>query len=345
MGELNTPGLRRTDKHVKNKRKRPRIWAMIGIVIAALLLSILGWALYTYYQLNAALNNMTSDSIVEDVYSPIDEADQRRKRPITILLLGVDTRPNLAMMNTDVIMVASLNPNSKTATIVSIPRDTYLKVDGYAGRKANAFYSVVSSLDRRGQLERGNAMTEIKKIFGEFLDVPIDYAVVVNFKTLEDIVDELGGIHVDVDMDMRYVDNADGTNINLKAGPQVLDGKQTLDFVRYRQSNDNIPNPTRPSSDFERNQRQQQVIQAIVDKMKSFNTILKAGDIFRAVGDNIRMDIPKSQIFQMIQTYAGLLNDKINYIPIEGSWRSPYIYLDEEQFELAKQALKDQLRE
>lgn len=328
------------------KRKRPRIGVIIAIVAAALLLIVLGWAVYTYYQLNKAIDDMISDNIVDDVYAPIEEDDKdRKKRPITLLLLGVDTRPNLGLMNTDVIMVASLNPNSKTATIVSIPRDAYLKVDGYQGRKANMMYSVVSNLERRGELKQGNAMTEIKKIFGEFLDVPIDYAVVVNFKTLEDIVDELGGIHVDVDMDMRYIDNADGTNIDLKAGPQVLNGKQTLDYVRYRQSNDHLPNPTRPSSDFERNQRQQQVIQAMVDQMKSFNTVLKAGDIFRAIGDNIQIDIPKSQIFQMIQTYAGLLNDKINYIPIEGNWQSPYIYLNEEQFTQAKQALKDQLRE
>lgn len=338
--------MRRTDIHKKEKRKRRRIGLILAAVLGALLLLVAGWALYTYYQLNAALKDMTSDSIIEDVYASEQSKDQnRRKKPVSILLLGLDSRPNLGLMNTDVIMVAALNPNQKSAAVVSIPRDTYVKVDGYRARKANNYYAAVTNLERRGELKSGNAMTEIKKIFGEFLDIPIDYAVVVNFQTLEAIVDELGGIHIDVDMDMRYIDRADGTNIDLKAGPQILDGKKTLDYVRYRQSNDNIPNPTRPSSDFERNQRQLQVVHAIIDKLKSFNAVLKAGDIFRAIGDHIRMDIPRSQIFQMIQTYAGLNNDNINYIPVEGRWQSPYIYLNEEKFELAKQALKDQLRE
>ena len=101
----------------------------------------------------------------------------------------------------------------------------------------------------------------------EFFDVPIDYVVEIDFKAFEDIIDAFGGITVDVDMDMRYVDPTDGTNINLKKGRQLLDGKQALDFVRYRKSNDG----TAESSDFERNMRQQQVISALVAKIKSID--------------------------------------------------------------------------
>src|SRR5690606_37561279 len=122
-------------------------------------------------------------------------------------------------------------------------------------RKANSFYAYVYKKDNL--LE---SYKQLKEVYGKFLGIPIDYVLVVNFNTLEAIVDELGGIHVDVDQNMKYVDPTDGTNINLTAGPQTLSGKEALDFVRYRHSN---RGETPESSDFARNKRQQVVISAI----------------------------------------------------------------------------------
>jgi anionic cell wall polymer biosynthesis LytR-Cps2A-Psr (LCP) family protein len=138
---------------------------------------------------------------------------------------------------------------------------------------------------------------------------------------------------------MRYVDHADGTNINLKKGEQTLTGQQALDFVRYRKSNDG----TRQSSDFERNDRQSRVLGAILDKLKSLDGVARLGNVIAAVGGNMRTDIPEAQIQNLMKTYFGLSRDHVRFIALEGTWRSPYVYLDDAKLEEAKLALKEEL--
>lgn len=279
--------------------------------------------------------NGTLDKVAANDTGSVPKKELAKVKPLTILLLGKDSRPETGTLNTDVIMAISLNPERKTATFVSLPRDTYTKISDYKdGHKANYYYAYAYNN------ERDRVYEEVKHVYSEVFGTEIDYVSVIDFKTFEDIVDALGGVEVNVDQDMRYVDNADGTNIDLKAGFQELDGKNALDFVRYRKSN----RGTDPSSDFERNRRQQQLISAVVDKVKSPTIVLKGGGILDAIGDNVDTDIPKNQLISLIQTYAGISNDKIKYIPLEGVWRSPYTYIDEQAFDQAVLELQAQLR-
>lgn len=312
--------------------KKSRLKSAMKIALIAVLiigLAALAFATYTYLNVENTLDQIDSGTEVE-----VPKEERASQKPLTILLLGLDSRPETGTLNTDVIMIASFNPADKSVSLVSLPRDTYVKVDGWKGRKANGFYSVLYN-DNKDTL-----FDEIKPIYSEFMDVPIDYVTVIDFKTFEDIVNELGGITVHVDQDMHYEDPTDGTHIDLKEGTQELDGDQALDFVRYRHSN---RGETPESSDLERNQRQQAVISAMVSKLKSFNALFKVNGILDAIGNNIRTDIPNQQLKSLIKTYATVSNDKIEYIPIEGVWQSPYVYLDEAQFEAAKAALRRQL--
>ncbi|HEY0827933.1 MAG TPA: LytR family transcriptional regulator, partial [Bacilli bacterium] len=97
---------------------------------------------------------------------------------------------------------------------------------------------------------------------------------------------------------------------------------------------------TAESSDYERNQRQQKVIAAIVDKAKSIRGLLNLGGIFDAVGDNIKSDFIKEDLRDFIWTYKGIGNNHIKYIPLKGEWKSPYNYVSGEELEQAKQVLK-----
>ncbi len=312
----------------KRKKKRPILRAFLTICLTILIAAIC-YGVFIFNQAGKMIKEISAGT--SEVVAETEKADVKAQ---TILVLGLDARNGIGTMNTDVIMVVSLNPDDKAATIVSIPRDTYIKPSNYRnGFKANAFYAIEHNDDEEAALDN------VKQVFSEFLDIHIDYVSIVNFSTFEDIIDELGGIWVDVDMDMRWVDNADGTDINLTAGYQKMNGKDALDFVRYRQSN----RGTAPSSDFERNQRQQQVIKAMVDQLKSFDVVFKVTGIFNAVGKNIETDIPAEQIVNFIKTYASIRSDSIEYIPIEGTWESPYIYLNEEQFNSAKLKLKQRL--
>jgi polyisoprenyl-teichoic acid--peptidoglycan teichoic acid transferase len=324
------PQLTRRSKRNKKSKRSPRriVLAVTGLLLLACLITI-GYAAYLYfYKMDDMLGDIGTNEAV-----PAGMA--ANEKPLALLLLGVDARPDTGGLNTDVIMVATLNPNTKTATVVSIPRDTYMKgSQGLKANKANAFYPNLMASSK------STAQAKIKKVFGSALDVPIDYVVTVNFQAFRDVIDALDGITVDVDMNMRYVDKADGTNINLKKGVQKLDGKNALDFVRYRKSN----NGTAESSDMERNARQQMVVAEVLEKLKSPTGILKAGQIMDAVGGNVTTDMPSEQLKTMIRTYIGISKDNISYIHLEGEWKSPYVQVKEADWQNARSALGSQLK-
>lgn len=328
MPEPQTP--KRSKRTGQPKRKSLRILkGFVGILLLACLLTV-GYGSYLYfYKVDDLLDNIGTDEVVPSGMSA-------KEKPLSFLLLGMDSRPDFPSLNTDVIMVAVVNPSSHSAAVVSIPRDTYMKASqGLKANKANAFYPnlMVSS--------KNTANDKIKKVFGSALGITIDYVATINFQGFKDVVDAVGGITVDVDMDMRYQDNADGTKINLKKGVQKLDGKKALDFVRYRKSNNN---ETAESSDLERNARQQLVVAEVLDKLKSPTGLLKAGDILDAVGGNVTTDIPSTQLKDMIRTYIGISKDNIDYIHLEGQWKSPYVNIAEEDWQRARSALAEVLK-
>ncbi|MOA01572.1 putative transcriptional regulator YwtF [compost metagenome] len=178
-------------------------------------------------------------------------------------------------------------------------------------------------------------------MMGKFFDLPIDYATVLNFQGFRDVVDSLGGVTVTVDANMCYRDRADGTDINLKEGQQHLDGEDALGFVRYRKSN--CSPKTKASDDFDRNRRQNEVLHALIDQAKSLNGVLGAGKVIESVGKNMETDLESQQMKNMIAAYWNISKENVDFVPVTGSWKSPYVYLNDDELEKAKQALKDEL--
>ncbi|MDF2958426.1 MAG: cell envelope-related transcriptional attenuator [Paenibacillus sp.] len=261
-------------------------------------------------------------------------AEQSAKvKPLTLLLMGVDYRQETGSLNSDVIMVVTLNPESNSATLVSLPRDLQMAPKGLPSRKANYYYPYFNNSDK------DTAFRETKKVFSDYIGVPIDYMVTVDFDGFRQVVDLMGGLTLNVDMDMRYVDQEDGTDINLKKGIATLNGKQTLDFVRYRKSNRN----TEESSDLERNQRQQQVLDELMNSLKSAGGVTKLGQIIETVGNHMKTDVPSSQIRDLMTAYFDITPANVNYVHLEGTWESPYIVVKDEDVEHARNALRQQL--
>lgn len=321
-------------------KKRFRWGRAIFIFLGLVILSL---GIYVAYLYNVGKENLGKIAEQDPIRAVVPVEERAQVKPLAVALLGLDYRKKLGNMNTDVMMVAAFNPKTKTATVVTIPRDSDLNVDGYKRHKANgyyaAFYSEAKKDKKEGEALAAYARDETKLLLERFFDVKINYTAVIDFQGFIDVVDALGGVYVNVDQDMRWVDTVDGTDINLKKGEQQLDGGQALDFVRYRKSN----RGTAPSSDFERNERQSQVLGAITDKLKSFGSITKIDNILNAVGNNLRTDIPEAQIENMITTYFGISRSAIRFIPLEGTWKSPYVYLNEASVETAKKALAEEL--
>ncbi|MGM1020897.1 MAG: LCP family protein [Bacillota bacterium] len=324
---------KKSAKPKKTKKKKSFFRSFMKFVLFLLIIGILAAGGYAYY-----LYNQVEDVLDTGINKEVPKTQLAEAKPLTILLLGTDYRPDHPTYLSDVIMVATLNPNTKSSTIVSLPRDTRLELDGYKPRKLNEYYPVFKAREK----ESGEVAEEqMKKMIGKYLNIDIDYVTVINFQGFRDVVDNLGGVDVTVDKNMCYRDSADGTNINLKAGAQHLDGDQALDFVRYRKSN--CRPRTDESDDFDRNRRQNQVLHSLIDQMQSFSALSKFSAIIKSVDKNMMTDIESQQMKNLVQTYWNISKQNVNYKPVAGTWRSPYVYIDEQQLDLAKQALQEEL--
>jgi len=288
-----------------------KIMIITAGVIGSLLIGAGVYAGVLYYKADRALGNISTEAPSQEKTPPKSSGEQELEgsmaqadqlKPISLLLLGVDQREGSGgTMNTDVIMLASLNPQSHTATILSLPRDLKLTPETFSPHKANYYYAYYYNKDK------DTALSNTKKLFGDMFNFPIDYAAIVNFDGLSQMVDVLGGLEIDVDMNMKYVDNEDGTNIDLKKGLQMLDGKHTLDFIRYRKSNQG----TAESSDIARNGRQHQVLGKLLEKLTSLNGISQWGNVLDIVGNNVKTDVSKDQLMEWIMSFTKMKPDVI----------------------------------
>ena len=329
----------------KAKKKRPFLKALLFMLIF-ILLAAAGIGTYVYIKGSDAIKNISiavnKDESGAKISIPVKESV--KEKPVTMLLLGIDQRSGAGGLNTDVVMVAALNPNTKKGAVVAMSRDTKITYDGKT-RKANAFYANYYVAAQREGADKVEAMRKAKEaakqLFGDFYDIPLQYAVSANFQGFQDVVDVLGGVEVDVDMRMRYTDSHDNTNIDLEPGLQTLDGKKALDFVRFRQSNTN-PNA---SSDFERNSRQTVVIKAIMNKMLSLGGVTKIGPVIDEIAEDVHTDMPSEELTRMLTTYYNINLDDITFTTLQGKWKSPYVEADESSLAEVKQLLQSIISE
>lgn len=331
----------------KQKKKASgfkRFMQVLLIVILLAIVGVMGYAGYLYYQVEnmfdgkAGGTGTTPNTGVVDTRVPEKSA---KEKPITMMLLGTDYRKETGTRLTDVVMVATLNPDTKSATIVSLPRDTYFQLEGYIPNKLNSYYPKFYAKDKKDGTD--NAMQEMQTMLGKYLNVDIDYTTILNFQGFSDVVNAVGGVDVNATMDMCYIDNADGTNINIKKGQQHLDGEKALGYVRYRHSGSGCSPRTQESSDFDRNKRQNEVLNSVVDKIQSFSGVTKLSSIIQSVDDNMETDIEGSQFTNLLTTYWNIPKANIKYMPVTGDWRSPYVYINETELANAKQALQEEL--
>lgn len=350
MRDMDVKSRSRSNNKSKNKSKSKgksksktmrKVLKVVGILLAVLILGICICVGYLYLKADATIQRIaSSENTVQKYQSPhTDESAEQQVsasliKPMIILLAGVDSRDGSGgTVNTDVLMLVSYNPDTRSAKLLSLPRDLLIKSESARSRKANYYYAYYYNKDRAA------AIPNTKQFYSEILDLPIDYMVVVDFDSLRKTVDALGGLQIDVEMDMKYRDTADGTNIDLKKGLQKLDGDQVLDYVRYRKSNQG----TQESSDFSRNERQQKVIKQILDKLGALGGISQWGTILDIIGDHVTSDIPESVLRQGILNFTSLKPNQIQTLDMESLWKSPFVYVKQDDLKNALSALREEV--
>lgn len=324
-------------RHKKNKSVYRKICISMISVIGLFILIAGFYVGFLHHKAMSAVHKIAASDYyapqrdeTENAVPEVGDVTEDDMKPMTFLLAGTDNREGSGgTMNTDVIMIVTLNPKTKSATLLSIPRDLKMTPDGQSSHKANYFYAHNYIKDKT------TAMAETKQFFSDTFHIPIDYMILINFDGFRQAIDAVGGLDIDVAMDMRYKDTADGTNINLTKGFQHLDGQNTLDYVRYRKSNDG----TAASSDFERNKRQQEVLNQMLDKLTSLNGISQWGNILDIVGDNVKTDIPEKKLTRWLLNFKKMKPDHTNLLTVDGDWKSPFVYLNKDDLTKAMESL------
>ncbi len=233
--------------------------------------------------------------IVPTLALPLPTAIPELEDPVNILLLGTDARPGETVSRTDAIILMHLNPRENRVSMLSVPRDLWVDIPGYGHNKINAAYAIG---EQRIGIGYGPAL--VKETVSQLVGVPVHHFVLINFDGFEKVVDTLGGISIDVPreiVDPRYpVDEYAGDTrtmrVSFAAGPQDMDGHTALIYARTRHAD----------SDFGRNQRQQQVLLAIFNRIRDqglLSQITRIDDYTNALRDYIRTDIPRSQMVRL----------------------------------------------
>lgn len=282
----------------KQRRKGRFVW------MSVLALAIAGIA---YFGLNAgwALSKISDGStsrspVLQFIGEALDpnalagEGDGR----INILLIGVGGSGHKGGALADTVMVASLDPTNKKLALLSIPRDLRVPIAGSdTTGKINAAHSYGESA------EPGTGPTVLKDTVHGILDLPIHYYVRVDFQGFRKLIDEVGGVTIDVPTplnDPLFPDEElEGYEpLYVPAGLQKMDGKLALKYARSRET----------TSDFARAGRQQQILVAFREKALSAGILAnpkKLSDIISILGNHVRTDLGLSDMQRLI----GLLKD------------------------------------
>ncbi|WP_047982607.1 LCP family protein [Ornithinibacillus contaminans] len=315
-------------RRAKNKRgKRKKIITYLSIVISTIILGIIIYGVSIYTKAEKIVDNSfeqverpnnTSELREEDV-NPIEDN-------VSLLIIGVDDSEKRSYeenSRSDTLILATFNKEQGDIKLVSIPRDSYVFVPEvkYFTKINHAHFF-------------GGPKATIETV-EQFMNVPIDYYVRVNFDAFIEVVDTIGGINYNVPFEMYEQDSKDRKDkIHLLPGYQSLNGEEALALARTRKYD----------SDIERGMRQQEIIKAVVKEASSASSLFKLDNLLEAVGNNMTTNLTFDEL-KSFASYGLNKNIAINSVKLEGSggymddglW---YYQVDEE----SRKSVEDELR-
>ena len=211
-----------------------------------------------------------------------------------IVVMGCDTRKDDAGRS-DTLFVVMLDKNKKNAALLSVPRDTRVKIKGHGWDKINAAFAY-----------GGQKLT--RETVQDFLGIKLHNYVVVDFQGFKDLVDVIGGVDINVEKRMYYYDPYDGFEIDLRPGMQHMDGKTAMQYVRYRDED----------GDIGRIRRQQKFIMALYKQIASKNIITKIPGVSKQIMSMIKTDLSLKEMAELGKVMHGMLEKdgmKMDMVP------------------------------
>jgi polyisoprenyl-teichoic acid--peptidoglycan teichoic acid transferase len=302
------------EKVTKPKKKRPLWLKLLYTFLVVLLVFVIAIGIYALTTYNHAKKTVNKE--IHQKVTAIDQKEVKQKvkeqKSLNILLLGVDKREGDSGRS-DALIVLTLDPKNNKMQQVSIPRDTRTLIVG------KGFEDKINHAYAYGGPDMTIATVE------NLLDIELDYFVEMNMEGLSDLIDVLGGITVQNELDW-YDTGYYKTGFHYAKGELDLDGPQTMGYVRMRYQD--------PRGDFGRTERQRQVIQAIIDKGASFATVTKINSVIDVLGENMATNMDFDDMKNLLQNYKDVIKSQNSYM-LQGSGKminGIYYYLvpDEE---------------
>jgi len=234
--------------------KKLLLFSIIGILVASTLFGFILTVATKFALLDLFLTMAPTDKIMPKT---------------NILLVGVD---NAFGHRTDTIMVLHTDPQNKVISLISIPRDTLALLPDRGLDKINHAYAY-------GRIEL------TRKTVANLLKIELPYYIIINLSGITNVIDSLGGITLNVEKRMYYIDHAGGLDINLQPGWQRLNGKEAMGYLRYR----------RDGGDFSRINRQQNFLRSLGDELIKKENILRSPKLFFSLLSNIETNLSSRQ--------------------------------------------------
>ena len=259
----------RLEKRITDQRQSRRRRVLLILTCMLLFISVAG---ATYYWVTGGTFEKARRAGANVVGLP---------HKVNILVMGVDERSD-DVGRSDTMMVVTVDTSTKQVSLLSIPRDTRVKIPGYGWDKINHAFA-----------NGGHKLAQ--KAVEDLLGIPMDYYVLVNFSAFNKIVDAVGGVTVDVEKRMYYEDPYDNLVIDLRPGEQKMDGRTAIQYVRYRDE----------EGDIGRISRQQKFIKAMLNEVASPLILPRVPNIIREVNAAINTDMSTADMLKL----AKLLND------------------------------------
>ena len=192
-----------------------------------------------------------------------------------IVVMGCDIRKD-DVGRSDTLFVVMLDKSKKNAALLSVPRDTRVKIKGHGWDKINAAFAY-----------GGQKLT--RETVQDFLGIKLDNYVLVDFRGFKGLVDAVGGVDINVEKRMYYYDPYDGFEIDLRPGMQHMDGKTGMQYVRYRDE----------EGDIGRIRRQQKFLMALYKHIASKNIIAKIPGISKQIMSMVKTDLSLKEMVEL----------------------------------------------
>ncbi len=254
---------------------------------------------------NVQVERMAGRAPEEELPDVVEE-----KERVNILLLGIDQRDGESgPWRTDTMILLSIDPATDSAALLSIPRDLWTSIPGFGENRINTAHYLGDRYDYPG-----GGVALAKKTVWHTFGVPVHYHARINFEGFEKLVDEIGGITVDVKEpihDKRYPDENYGTMVvDIPAGLQQMDGETALQYARSRHG----------SSDFDRMARQQAVIMAVRDKVLSLDIpVSRIPKMIEMAGDTVKTDMNLEEMIALAKIVKRIDRSNIEHGVIDES--------------------------